>query len=250
MIPIKPLVRLTTAHYQSAVSMISFAQALTAQWSDIIPCRNIWFQVGITSHGIPFQQFQPAVLSPLTYLIPALIPACLSHPHSRPHLLSHPSSPISSQLTYIIPAHLYHPSSPISSPFLSPPAVPTCLSHPCSHPSSPISSPFSSPPSVSSWIELRYSLWMKGEGKVRLACGCVACMRLWRQISWRWGAKVIHWSNISSSFYIGSGGGSVVIRGLEGIREAPERDQRKYKKDRRGLTERSEKKQPGYGYIW
>ena len=27
----KPLVRLTTAHYQSAVSMISFAQVLTAQ---------------------------------------------------------------------------------------------------------------------------------------------------------------------------------------------------------------------------
>ena len=27
----QPLVRLTTAHYQSAVSMISFAQVLTAQ---------------------------------------------------------------------------------------------------------------------------------------------------------------------------------------------------------------------------
>ena len=27
----KPLVRLTTAHYQSAVSMIAFAQVLTAQ---------------------------------------------------------------------------------------------------------------------------------------------------------------------------------------------------------------------------
>ena len=27
----KPLVRLTTAHYQSAVDMISFAQVLTAQ---------------------------------------------------------------------------------------------------------------------------------------------------------------------------------------------------------------------------
>ena len=52
----KPLVRLTTAHYQSTVSMISFAQILTAQWSDTIPCRNVRFQVGITSHDIPFQQ--------------------------------------------------------------------------------------------------------------------------------------------------------------------------------------------------
>ena len=52
----KPLVRLTTAHYQSAVSMISFAQVLTAQWSDTIPRRNVRFQVGITSPDIPFQQ--------------------------------------------------------------------------------------------------------------------------------------------------------------------------------------------------
>ena len=52
----KPLVRLTTAHYQSAVSMISFAQVLTAQWSDTIPCWNVQFQVGITSHDILFQQ--------------------------------------------------------------------------------------------------------------------------------------------------------------------------------------------------
>ena len=52
----KPLVRLTTVHYQSAVSMISFAQVLTAQWSDTIPKRNVRFQVGITSHDIPFQQ--------------------------------------------------------------------------------------------------------------------------------------------------------------------------------------------------
>ena len=51
----KPLVRLTTVHYQSAVSMISFAQVLTAQWSDTIPCRNVQFQVGITSHDILFQ---------------------------------------------------------------------------------------------------------------------------------------------------------------------------------------------------
>ena len=36
----KPLVRLTTVHYQSAVSMISLAQVLTAQWSNTIPCRN------------------------------------------------------------------------------------------------------------------------------------------------------------------------------------------------------------------
>ena len=52
----QPLVRLTTAHYQSAVSMISFAQVLTAQWSDTIPCPNVWFQVRITSHDILFQQ--------------------------------------------------------------------------------------------------------------------------------------------------------------------------------------------------
>ena len=51
----KPLVRLTTVHYQSTVSMISFAQVLTAQWSDTIPCWNVQFQVGIASHDIPFQ---------------------------------------------------------------------------------------------------------------------------------------------------------------------------------------------------
>ena len=50
----KPLVRLTTVHYQSTVSMISFAQVLTAQWSNTIPCWNVQFQVGITSHDIPF----------------------------------------------------------------------------------------------------------------------------------------------------------------------------------------------------
>ena len=52
----KPLVRLTTAHYQSTVSMILFAQVLTAQWFDTIPCQNVQFQVGVTSHDIPFQQ--------------------------------------------------------------------------------------------------------------------------------------------------------------------------------------------------
>ena len=51
----KPLVRLTTAHYQSAVSMISFAQVLTAQWSDTIPKRNVQFSFGITSLDILFQ---------------------------------------------------------------------------------------------------------------------------------------------------------------------------------------------------
>ena len=51
----KPLVRLTTVHYQSAVSMISFAQVLTVQWSDTISCWNVWFQVRITSHYILFQ---------------------------------------------------------------------------------------------------------------------------------------------------------------------------------------------------
>ena len=58
----KPLVRLTTAHYQSTVSMISFAQVLTAQWSNTIPCCNVWFQVGITSHNIPFQQYLCALV--------------------------------------------------------------------------------------------------------------------------------------------------------------------------------------------
>ena len=51
----KPLVRLTTVHYQSTVIMISFAQVLTAQWSNTIPCWNVQFQVGITSHNIQFQ---------------------------------------------------------------------------------------------------------------------------------------------------------------------------------------------------
>ena len=37
----------TTAHYQSAVSLISFTQVWTAQWSDTIPSQNVWFQVGI-----------------------------------------------------------------------------------------------------------------------------------------------------------------------------------------------------------
>ena len=43
----KPLVRLTTADYQCTVSMISFAQVLTAQQSNTIPSWNVWFQVGI-----------------------------------------------------------------------------------------------------------------------------------------------------------------------------------------------------------
>ena len=51
----KPLVRLTTVHYQSAVSMISFAQVSTAQWSNTIPCRNVRFLIGIISHNILFQ---------------------------------------------------------------------------------------------------------------------------------------------------------------------------------------------------
>ena len=51
----KPLVRLTTVHYQSTISMISFAQVLTAQWSNTIPCQNVQFQVRITSHNISFQ---------------------------------------------------------------------------------------------------------------------------------------------------------------------------------------------------
>ena len=57
----KPLIRLTTVHYQSAVSMISFAQVLTGQWSNTIPCRNIRFWLGITSHDIPFQHMYQLV---------------------------------------------------------------------------------------------------------------------------------------------------------------------------------------------
>ena len=37
--------------------MISFAQVLTEQWSDTIPCWNVWFQVRITCHDIPFQHY-------------------------------------------------------------------------------------------------------------------------------------------------------------------------------------------------
>ena len=47
MILSKPLVRLTTAHYQSTVSMISFAQVWAAQWSDMIPSQNVQFTIGI-----------------------------------------------------------------------------------------------------------------------------------------------------------------------------------------------------------
>ena len=36
-----------TVHYQSAVSMISFAQVWAAQWSDTIPDRNVWFTIRI-----------------------------------------------------------------------------------------------------------------------------------------------------------------------------------------------------------
>ena len=43
----KPLVRLTTVHYQSAGSMISFTQVLTVQWSDIIPSWNVQFSIRI-----------------------------------------------------------------------------------------------------------------------------------------------------------------------------------------------------------
>ena len=72
----KPLVRLTTVHYQSTVSMISFAQVLTVQWSNTIPCQNVQFQVRITSHNILFQQ--PPLSSsshiPYTWCIP--LPAC------------------------------------------------------------------------------------------------------------------------------------------------------------------------------
>ena len=58
------IVRLTTVHYQSTVNMISFPQVLTAQWSNTIPCQNVWFQVGITSHDIPFQQKTQQICSP------------------------------------------------------------------------------------------------------------------------------------------------------------------------------------------
>ena len=43
----QPLVSNTTAHYQSAVSMISFTQTWIAQWSDTVPKRNVQLLVGI-----------------------------------------------------------------------------------------------------------------------------------------------------------------------------------------------------------
>ena len=43
----QPLVRLLTVHYQSTVSMISFAQVWTVQWSNTIPSWNVWFLVRI-----------------------------------------------------------------------------------------------------------------------------------------------------------------------------------------------------------
>ena len=47
MILTQPLVRLTTVYYQSTVSMISFAQVQTVQWSNTIPCQNVRFTYGI-----------------------------------------------------------------------------------------------------------------------------------------------------------------------------------------------------------
>ena len=44
--------------------MISFTQVLTAQWSNTIPCWNVWFQVRITSHNIPFQHFMGILPDP------------------------------------------------------------------------------------------------------------------------------------------------------------------------------------------
>ena len=60
----KPLVRLTTVDYQCAVSMISFAQVLTAQWSNTIPSQNVWFQVRIDLTLFHFNNFKwsPKVL--------------------------------------------------------------------------------------------------------------------------------------------------------------------------------------------
>ena len=73
----QPLVSDTTAHYQSAVSMISFAQTWTAQWSDTIPSWNVqlivrihltWFcfnkyDIRYCAYGLP----SIAILSSLLY---------------------------------------------------------------------------------------------------------------------------------------------------------------------------------------
>ena len=39
----------------------------TALWSDTIPCWNVWFQVGITSHDILFQH--PPQVGMLTFSV-------------------------------------------------------------------------------------------------------------------------------------------------------------------------------------
>ena len=43
----QPLVRILLWFINPSVSMISFAQVWTAQWSNTIPCWNVQFQVGI-----------------------------------------------------------------------------------------------------------------------------------------------------------------------------------------------------------
>ena len=107
----KPLVRLTTVHYQSAVSMISFAQVLTVQWSDTIPCRNVQFKFGITSHDIPFQHIchQPFLPPPSNLLM-----LCINT-DSKCHALS----------TQYCGHQLPSPISPSaqSSPHTSPPGI-------------------------------------------------------------------------------------------------------------------------------
>ena len=56
MILTQPLVRLTAAHYQSAASMISFAQVSTAQWSDTFLVGMFSFQLEYHLMSILFQQ--------------------------------------------------------------------------------------------------------------------------------------------------------------------------------------------------
>ena len=56
-----------TVHYQSAVSMISFAQVWTVQWSDTIPSRIVQFTIGIHLTLFHFNtayiwRFRPAIL--------------------------------------------------------------------------------------------------------------------------------------------------------------------------------------------
>ena len=79
----------TTVHYQSTVSMISFAQVWTAQWSDTIPSRNVWFSIGIHLTLFRFNRYsiyRHCMLLSHDPIHPCLLPCriCLGFPtHSQ-----------------------------------------------------------------------------------------------------------------------------------------------------------------------